>query len=181
MITLKRRLPPLKHRLWDPKAETMSREELEKLQLERLQATVRRVYERVPFYREKLDAAGIKPEDIRTLEDVQKLPFTCKDDMRAAYPYGLFAAPLKDIVRIHASSGTTGLSTVVGYTRRDLRNWSDLVARLLTAGGVTATMSSTSPSATACSREDSDCTRDRSESEQVSSPSPAATRSGRSV
>jgi phenylacetate-CoA ligase len=115
----------------------MSREELEKLQLERLQATVRRVYERVPFYREKLDAAGVKPEDIRTLEDVQKLPFTCKDDMRAAYPYGLFAAPLKDIVRIHASSGTTGLSTVVGYTRRDLRNWSDLVARLLTAGGVT--------------------------------------------
>ncbi|MEJ5297488.1 MAG: phenylacetate--CoA ligase family protein [Armatimonadota bacterium] len=137
MTTLKRRLPPLKHRLWDPKAETMSREELEKLQLERLQATVRRVYERVPFYREKLDAAGVKPEDIRTLEDVQKLPFTCKDDMRAAYPYGLFAAPLKDIVRIHASSGTTGLSTVVGYTRRDLRNWSDLVARLLTAGGVT--------------------------------------------
>lgn len=137
MTTLKRRLPPLKHRLWDPKAETMSREELGKLQLERLQATVRRVYERVPFYREKLDAAGVKPEDIRTLEDVQKLPFTCKDDMRAAYPYGLFAAPLKDIVRIHASSGTTGLSTVVGYTRRDLRNWSDLVARLLTAGGVT--------------------------------------------
>ncbi len=137
MSTLKRRLPPLKHRLWDPKAETMSREELEKLQLERLQATVRRVYERVPFYREKLDNAGVKPEDIRTLEDVQKLPFTCKDDMRAAYPYGLFAAPLKDIVRIHASSGTTGLSTVVGYTRRDLRNWSDLVARLLTAGGVT--------------------------------------------
>ncbi|BCW98100.1 MAG: phenylacetate-coenzyme A ligase [Armatimonadota bacterium] len=137
MTTLNRRLPPLKHRLWDPKAETMSREDLEKLQLERLQATVRRVYERVPFYREKLDAAGVKPEDIRRLDDVQKLPFTCKDDLRAAYPYGLFAAPLKDIVRIHASSGTTGLSTVVGYTRRDLRIWSDLVARLLTAGGVT--------------------------------------------
>ncbi len=127
------KLPRMEHRMWDAAAETMDRATLDGLQLARLQDVVRRVYANVPFYRERLDKAGVAPEDIHSLEDIQRIPFTLKDDMRAAYPYGMFAAPLKDIVRIHASSGTTGLSTVVGYTRRDLRTWSDLMARVLTA------------------------------------------------
>jgi len=141
--------------MWDSAAETMDRATLAGLQLARLQDVVRRVYANVPFYRGRLDKAGVVPDDIHSLEDIQRIPFTLKDDMRAAYPYGMFAAPLKDIVRIHASSGTTGLSTVVGYTRRDLRTWSDLMARVLTAGGVT----STCRSGTGCSLADSGCTR----------------------
>lgn len=131
------KLPRMEHRMWDAAAETMDRATLDGLQLARLQDVVRRVYANVRFYRERLDKAGVVPDDIHSLEDIQRIPFTLKDDMRAAYPYGMFATPLKDIVRIHASSGTTGLSTVVGYTRRDLRTWSDLMARVLTAGGVT--------------------------------------------
>ncbi len=122
---------------WEPENETMSREELQQLQLERLQSTLSRVYMNVPFYRKKFDQAGIDPDEFRSLDDVGKLPFTTKNDLRDSYPYGLFAVPLREVVRIHASSGTTGMSTVVGYTKNDLKTWSNLVARVLTAGGIT--------------------------------------------
>lgn len=122
---------------WEPEHETKGREELEQLQLERLQSTLHRVYLNVPFYRKKFDELGIDPDDFTSLEDVRKLPFTTKDDLRDNYPYGLFAVPLREVVRIHASSGTTGMSTVVGYTRNDIKTWSNLVARVLTAGGIT--------------------------------------------
>ena len=117
------------------KEETMSREEIEKIQLDRLKATVCRVYDNVPAYRRKMDEAGVKPEDIQTLKDLQKLPFTTKQDMRDNYPYGLFAVPLKSLRRIHASSGTTGKPTVVGYTDHDLEVWRECVARLAVAAG----------------------------------------------
>jgi phenylacetate-CoA ligase len=122
---------------WQQEFECMDREELEQLQLERLEAAVSRVYMNVPFYRKRFDEAGIDPDEVRSLEDVRKLPFTTKNDLRDSYPYGLFAVPLREVVRIHASSGTTGMSTVVGYTKNDLKTWSDLVARVLTAGGIT--------------------------------------------
>ncbi|ACX51338.1 Phenylacetate--CoA ligase [Ammonifex degensii KC4] len=117
--------------MWNPKAECLSREELEELKLERLKSTVRHAYENVPFYRRKFQEAGIKPEDIRSLEDIRHLPFTTKEDLRENYPFGLFAVPLKEIVRIHASSGTTGKPTVVGYTREDIEVWSEVMARTL--------------------------------------------------
>ena len=117
------------------KEETMSREEIESIQLARLKDTVRRVYESVPAYRRKMDEAGVKPEDIKTLKDLEKLPFTTKQDMRDNYPYGLFAVPLKKLRRIHASSGTTGKPTVVGYTEGDLEVWKECVARLAVAAG----------------------------------------------
>ena len=117
------------------KEETMSREEIEAIQLTRLQETVSRVYKNVPAYRAKMDAAGIKPEDVRTLADLRRLPFTTKQDMRDNYPYGLFAVPKKKLRRIHASSGTTGKPTVVGYTAADLEVWRECVARLAVAGG----------------------------------------------
>ncbi len=117
------------------KEETMSREEIEKIQLERLKETVQRVYGSVPAYRRKMEEAKVAPEDIRTLKDLQKLPFTTKQDMRDNYPYGLFAAPLKKLRRIHASSGTTGKPTVVGYTEHDLEVWRECVARLAVAAG----------------------------------------------
>ena len=116
--------------------ETLPRPALEAMQLRRLQATVARVYERVPFYRRSLTRAGIVPEQIKSLDDLHRLPFTIKQDMRDAYPYQLFAAPMEDIVRIHASSGTTGKPTVVGYTRKDIDVWSDLMARTFVATGV---------------------------------------------
>ena len=119
------------------KEETMSREEIEAIQLERLKKTVSRVYENVPAYRAKMDEAGVKPEDIQTLKDLRRLPFTTKQDMRDNYPYGLFAAPKKALRRIHASSGTTGKPTVVGYTAADLEVWRECVARLAVAGGGT--------------------------------------------
>lgn len=109
--------------------------ELRALQSERLQDAVKRVYERVPYYRAKLDAAGVKPEDIGGIEDIVRLPFTTKDDLRETYPFGLFAVPMEEVVRIHASSGTTGKSTVVGYTRRDIAMWAEVMARTLGAGG----------------------------------------------
>ena len=123
--------------IFQPEIETMGREEMRALQLQRLQQTVRYVYERVPLYRERLDAMKVRPEDIRSLEDVRRLPFTTKEDFRANYPYGLFAVPMKDIVRIHASSGTTGQPTVVGYTEQDIDMWATCVARLCAAGGAT--------------------------------------------
>src|SRR5208337_3680548 len=118
--------------------EGISREELIKLQNERLKSTVKYVYERVPFYKMKLDSAGIKPADIKGVEDLSKLPFTTKDDLRDNYPYGLFAVPMKDVIRIHASSGTTGKMTVVGYTRHDVDIWAEVMARTISMAGGTA-------------------------------------------
>lgn len=120
---------------YQPDIETMSRENLEALQLERLQALVKRVYQKIPFYKESFDKAGINPEDIKSLADLTKLPFTVKQDMRDAYPFGLFAVPRKDVVRVHCSSGTTGTATVVGYTQKDLENWGDCFARALYGAG----------------------------------------------
>lgn len=120
---------------WEPEQETMPRERLEQLQLERLKTTVKRVYRSVPFYREAFRGKGLEPGDIKSLEDLKSLPFTDKQDLRDNYPYGLFTVPLSDIVRLHASSGTTGKPSVVGYTRRDIENWSDLVARCLVMAG----------------------------------------------
>jgi len=117
--------------------EVLERERLEELKLQRLRETVDRLYEKVPFYRKKLDEVGFRPGDIRELSDLQKLPFTTKDDLREHYPFGLFAVPMRDIVRIHASSGTTGKPTVVGYTANDIRVWADLVARTIVAAGGT--------------------------------------------
>jgi phenylacetate-CoA ligase len=115
----------------------MDREELEQLQIERLQSTLTRAYAHVPFYRKRFDGMGISPEDIESLSDLARLPLTTKEDLRGNYPYGLFAVPMREVVRIHASSGTTGMATVVGYTRNDIRTWSNLAARILTSGGVT--------------------------------------------
>ncbi|MDR3085546.1 MAG: phenylacetate--CoA ligase [Christensenellaceae bacterium] len=116
---------------WNKPVETMKREDLERLQLERLQATVQRVYQNVPLYRERMQEKGLVPEDVKTLADIQKLPFTQKTDLRDEYPYGLFAAPREEIVRIHASSGTTGKPIVAGYTQNDLLIWAEIVARCL--------------------------------------------------
>ncbi len=124
--------------IWDVQNECMDREQLYSLQLKRLKETVCRVYEKVPYYRSLFDEKGIRPGDIEKLEDVAKLPFTTKTALRDNYPYGLFAMPLNKIVRLHASSGTTGKPTVVGYSQRDLDTWSDLVARVVTQAGVTA-------------------------------------------
>lgn len=115
--------------------ETLPRVALEALQLKRLQATIARVYANVPFYRQSFDAAGIRPEDVKALSDLQRLPFTTKQNMRDSYPYGLFAAPMEEIVRIHASSGTTGKPTVVGYTQKDIETWTELMARSFVAAG----------------------------------------------
>jgi phenylacetate-CoA ligase len=120
----------------DQYSETLPREELEALQLRRLQALVERVYHLVPFYRQHLDRAGFKPEHLRTLADLEHLPFTTKQDIRDNYPFGMFATPMDQVVRIHATSGTTGKSTPVGYTARDVENWGELIARVLAAGGV---------------------------------------------
>lgn len=116
--------------------ERLTRAELEALQLERLRQTVSHAYANVPLYRRKLDAVGVAPDDIRGLDDIRRLPFTTKEDLRQSYPFGMFAVPMSDVARIHASSGTTGRPTVVGYTRADLRVWSSLVARSLRASGV---------------------------------------------
>jgi phenylacetate-CoA ligase len=122
--------------MFNDEFETLPRPALEALQLKRLTSTLSRVYANVPFYRQALDREGITPDSITSLEDLQKLPFTYKQDMRDSYPYGLFAAPMEDIVRIHASSGTTGKPTVVGYTRKDIDIWSELMARSFVAAGV---------------------------------------------
>lgn len=120
---------------YQPEIETASRETMLALQNERLVKTVRRVYEKVPFYRDKMIEAGVSPDDIRSVDDLYKLPFSYKKDLRDTYPYGLFAVPLKDVVRLHASSGTTGKQIVVGYTKNDLAIWGDCLARALTAAG----------------------------------------------
>ncbi len=125
------------HRIWNPRYETMPVEELRQLQLERLQSTLHRVARNVTFYRRSFEKHGVSPDDVRDLSDLSRLPFTTKADLRDSYPYGMFAVPLRDVVRIHSSSGTTGKPTVVGYTKNDLDTWSELVARFLTMGGVT--------------------------------------------
>ncbi len=122
--------------IWDPERETMSRPELEKLQLERLQRVVAKCYNTVPFYQNKMHELGIKPEDIKNLGDLSKLPFTTKYDLRENYPFAMFAEPLESIVRLHASSGTTGKPVVAGYTANDINTWAELIARTLTAAGV---------------------------------------------
>lgn len=123
--------------MFQKEIECMNRDELKKLQSERLVKQVKRMYENVKLFKERMDELGLNPEDIKGIEDLQKLPFSYKKDLRDYYPYGLFAVPLKDIVRVHASSGTTGKQIVVGYTRHDLDMWSDCFARQLTAAGAT--------------------------------------------
>lgn len=122
---------------WNKQAETNPREQLKDLQSRRLTSTVAKVYANVPAYRAKMDAAGVKPQDIKSVDDLRKLPFTYKQDLRDNYPFGMFAVPMKDIVRIHASSGTTGKQTVVGYTANDIETWQEVIARTYSAGGVT--------------------------------------------
>ena len=122
--------------IWNPEKECMSREDLRKLQSERLVKIVKHAYDNVPMYRERMDALGVKPEDIKNIDDIVKLPFTTKKDLRDYYPDSLFAVPRSEIVRFHASSGTTGKPIVAGYTAHDLENWSEGVARVLTGGGM---------------------------------------------
>ena len=121
---------------WQPKLELMERKELEELQLQRLKNVVRKVYDNVPFYHNKFKEAGVAPEDIQSLKDLSRLPTTRKQNLRENYPFGLFAVPLDEVVRVHASSGTTGKPTVVGYTAKDIETWSDLMARDFVMVGV---------------------------------------------
>ena len=122
--------------MWNPAQETLAREELRALQLTRLKKTVTRVFQNVPFYREKMQRAGVTPTSIASLDDLRRLPFTYKTDLRDTYPNGLFAASMSDIVRIHASSGTTGKQTVVGYTMEDIDTWAEIMARSMGCAGV---------------------------------------------
>lgn len=123
--------------MFNPKYESMGRQELKALQLQRLKETVERVYNKVPYSKKLMDEKGVKPSDIKSLDDLRKLPFTTKEDLRLNYPFGLFTEPLENIVRIHASSGTTGKPTVVGYTINDIGTWAELMARTIAAGGGT--------------------------------------------
>ena len=127
----------MSQKYWNESIETASREQLAKMQLERLKKTVKHVYDNVPLYRERMDAAGIKPEDVKTMDDLCRLPFTSKQDLRDTYPYGMFAVPMDDVVRLHASSGTTGKQIVVGYTEGDLDIWNEICARAIVAAGGT--------------------------------------------
>jgi phenylacetate-CoA ligase len=120
---------------WNEASECSSREALETLQLQRLQALVDRVYRQVPFYRKRLDEAGIQAGDIRSLEDLTRIPFTTKADLRDNYPFSMFAVPMDEIIRVHASTGTTGKPTVVGYTRKDIETWAEVMARTLVSAG----------------------------------------------
>ncbi len=127
----------MENQYFQPEVECADRESLRALQSQRLKEMIKRCYEKVPFYRKKLDEAGIKPEDIKTVDDIKRLPFTTKTDLRDNYPYGLFAVPREELIRIHASSGTTGNPTVVGYTRHDIDVWANGAARALAAAGCT--------------------------------------------
>ena len=122
--------------IWNESKECMSRDELANLQSARLRKMVDRVYHNVEYYRKKMQELGLEPGDIKGIEDLNKLPYTTKQDLRDNYPFGLFAVPRTEIVRIHASSGTTGKATVVGYTRRDIERWQECVARILCMGGL---------------------------------------------
>ena len=121
--------------IYDKKIETMSRAKMQKLQLKRLKEIVKYAYENVPFYKKKYDEAGVKPSDIKTLKDIEKLPFVTKADLRDNYPYGFLSVPLSKMARIHASSGTSGKPTVVAYTDEDMEVWTECVARLVAAAG----------------------------------------------
>jgi phenylacetate-CoA ligase len=121
--------------IWNEEFETLPREALEALQLKRFKALVERVYATVPFYRNQMDQVGLRSDLIKSLDDLRQLPFTTKEDLRENYPFGLFTVPLERVIRIHASSGTTGKPTVVGYTRRDIETWAELMARTLASGG----------------------------------------------
>jgi len=121
--------------IWNKEAECISRKAMEALQLQRLKDLVKRAYNNVPFYKKRFDEIGLKPQHILSLKDIERIPFTTKSDLRDNYPYSLFAVPMKKIVRIHASSGTTGKPIVVGYTKKDLDNWSECIARLVVAAG----------------------------------------------
>lgn len=123
--------------IWNPRFECEDRDKIRELQLDRLKDALQRVYSRVPFYRDLFDARGVKPSDLEKLEDISKFPFTEKTDLRDNYPYGLFAVPVKEVVRLHASSGTTGKPIVVSYTKKDLETWSECIARVVTMAGVT--------------------------------------------
>ena len=129
----------MKMKYWQEEIETASRETLDSLQSERLIATVKRVYEKVPMYRQRMDEAGVKPEDIKSIKDITKLPFTTKQDLRDTYPYGMFATDLSEVVELHASSGTTGKQIVVGYTEKDVHTWGEICARALVAAGADET------------------------------------------
>ena len=122
---------------WDKETECMDREKLRELQSERLCKSVKHCYNNVPAYKKKFDEIGLKPDDIKGVDDLPKIPFTIKTDFRDNYPFGMFAVPMDEVVRIHASSGTTGKSTVVGYTKQDIATWSEMMARTLSAGGTT--------------------------------------------
>jgi len=122
--------------IWNKKIECMNEEDMRVLQSERLKKLVNRVYNHVPFYRKRMNEAGVKPSDIQTIEDIVKLPFTYKTDLRDNYPFNLFAVPMQEILRVHASSGTTGKPTTVGYTKTDIENWKEVVSRCLTMAGV---------------------------------------------
>lgn len=122
---------------WEKRVECIDRKELKKLQWERLQETLTRAYNNVPYYRQQFENLGIRPEDIKSLEDLPRLPFTMKHVLRDNYPFGLFAVPMNKVVRVHASSGTTGKPTVVGYTQGDLNTWANMMARALTMAGAT--------------------------------------------
>ena len=122
---------------WQPEAECMDREELTQHQLEQLQATLSRVAQNVPFYRERFDRIGFDPDDLRSIEDLRRLPLTEKRHLQDAYPYGLLAVPLREVVRLHGTGGSGNSAIVMGYTRNDIKIWSNLTARTLVAGGVT--------------------------------------------
>lgn len=124
--------------IWNASYECMSREEMRACQNKRVSELIQRVYHTVPFYKNMMQRAGLKPEDIQTVDDLRKMPFTIKQDLRDNYPFGLFAVPMSDIIRLHASSGTTGTPTTVGYTRNDLTNWSEITARSLSMAGITS-------------------------------------------
>lgn len=123
---------------WEEEIETLPRAGLESIQLTRLKHLVARVYNMVAPYWAKMDAAGVKPADIQTLTDLQRLPFTVKDDLRDSYPFGFFTVPMDQMVRVHASSGTTGKPTVVAYTKKDIETWAGVMARALTCAGATS-------------------------------------------
>lgn len=155
-------------------AERLDRKELEALQLERLRATLQHAYDHVGFYRAAFDAAGLRPDDCRSLADLARFPFTTKTDLRDNYPFGMFAVPEDQVRRIHASSGTTGRPTVVGYTQADLDTWADVVARSIRAAGGRPGRRSMWRMDTACSPAVSGHTTERSGSAAQSSPRPAA-------
>ncbi len=167
--------------IYNVEFETLPREALEAIQLRRLQATLERVYAMVPFYRNKFQEAGITPADIKSLKDLQRVPFTTKQDLRDNYPFGMFAVPMDNVVRIHASSGTTGKPTVVGYTARDIETWSELHGP---GSGCRRrhprATSSTMPTATDCSPVASASTTVQNGWGPRSFPYPAATPNGRS-